>query len=76
MRMTISLPDELKTRMDSVNERVNWSAVAREAFEKRTSHELALEKVNIQRLAITIEGTSPLILRRYVSTCTMGPCIS
>jgi hypothetical protein len=32
MRINISIPDELKTRMDAVDERVNWSAVAREAF--------------------------------------------
>ena len=34
-RTTISLPDELKARMDSISERVNWSEVAADAFKAR-----------------------------------------
>ena len=32
-RTTISVPSELKARMDAVDESVNWSAVACQAFE-------------------------------------------
>jgi hypothetical protein len=32
-RTTISIPDDLKKRMDRVKEPVNWSAIAKEAFE-------------------------------------------
>lgn len=32
MRMNISVPDELKKRMDAVKEEVNWSALACRAF--------------------------------------------
>jgi hypothetical protein len=32
-RTTISVPDDLKKRMDRVKEPVNWSAIATEAFE-------------------------------------------
>jgi hypothetical protein len=34
-RTTISIPAELKARMDAVRESVNWSAVAARAFESR-----------------------------------------
>lgn len=34
VRTTISLPDELKARMDALNEPVNWSAEAAKCFEK------------------------------------------
>ena len=34
-RTTISLPDDLKERMDAVKEPVNWSQVAARAFETR-----------------------------------------
>jgi len=34
VRTTISLPDELKARMDAVEEPVNWSAEAAKCFEK------------------------------------------
>ena len=34
VNMTIKIPDDLKKKMDSFKE-INWSAVAREAFEKQ-----------------------------------------
>ena len=34
VRTTISLPDELKARMDAVGEPVNWSAEAAKCFER------------------------------------------
>lgn len=34
-RITISLPDKLKSRMEEVTESVNWSAVAAAAFENK-----------------------------------------
>ena len=34
VRTTISLPDDLKARMDAVTEQVNWSAEAAKCFEK------------------------------------------
>src|SRR5688572_24842873 len=40
VRTTISLPADLKARMDAVQARVNWSAVAADAFrEKVLDHE-------------------------------------
>ena len=35
MRMNISVPDDLKERMDAVREEVNWSALACRAFETK-----------------------------------------
>jgi hypothetical protein len=35
IRTNISVPRELKARMDAVQERVNWSAVATEAFQAK-----------------------------------------
>jgi hypothetical protein len=35
VRTTITVPPELKARMDTVEEEVNWSAVAAQAFEQR-----------------------------------------
>jgi hypothetical protein len=37
--MNISIPDELKARMDAHGDGVNWSRVAAEAFEKRLNSE-------------------------------------
>lgn len=34
-RMNISIPDELKVRMDDLGESVNWSRIAAQAFERR-----------------------------------------
>jgi len=34
-RMNISLPDELKDRMDALREPVNWSGVAAKAYERK-----------------------------------------
>lgn len=54
-RTTISLPDELKARMDAASEPVNWSQIASLAFEKKLG-EIATRKRNedmddvIQRL--------------------------
>lgn len=42
-RMTITLPPELKKRMDRVKEPVNWSALAADAFTKKLG-ELAAKK--------------------------------
>jgi hypothetical protein len=43
VRTTISIPAELKARMDAVDEDVNWSAVACRAFEQRLG-EIAARK--------------------------------
>lgn len=37
VRTTITIPGELKARMEAVGSRVNWSAVASQAFENRLS---------------------------------------
>ena len=34
VNVTLSIPDDLKTRMDNFAE-INWSAVAREAFDEK-----------------------------------------
>jgi hypothetical protein len=34
-RTTITVPAELKARMNAVDEKVNWSAVASQAFEQK-----------------------------------------
>lgn len=55
MRMNISVPDDLRQRMDAVEDRVNWSALACRAFEQKLG-EVASTKRNktmadvIQRL--------------------------
>src|SRR5262249_23608495 len=43
VRTTISLPPDLKSRMDAVKESVNWSGVAAAAFEAKLK-ELAARK--------------------------------
>ncbi|HEY5789574.1 MAG TPA: hypothetical protein VIX81_03055 [Gammaproteobacteria bacterium] len=63
-RTTISLPDDLKRRMEAVEERVNWSAVATEAFAAklhelgRQRRDLQLEEV-IERLRQTRDREAP-----------------
>ena len=42
-KMTISIPDDLKARMDSVEQRVIWSAVSSAAFETKLG-ELSAER--------------------------------
>jgi len=42
--MTLSLPNELKKRMDEL-EIINWSAVARGAFEEKIREFLLLKKI-------------------------------
>jgi hypothetical protein len=42
VNVTLSIPDELKNKMDSFVE-INWSAVAREAFAEKV-HDLELIK--------------------------------
>ena len=55
-RMTITVPQDVKEQMDQVNENVNWSAVAAEAFrrkvvEVRTRRTKTMTKANlIERL--------------------------
>jgi hypothetical protein len=43
VRTNITIPAELKMRMDAVSHLVNWSAVARQAFEQRLA-EIVTEK--------------------------------
>ena len=45
-RVTVQVPDHLKQRMSELGDRVNWSAVAREAFERRLA-ELSTETRNL-----------------------------
>jgi hypothetical protein len=40
VNMTLSVPSDLRSRMDSFSE-INWSAVAREAFDEKV-HDLEL----------------------------------
>jgi len=60
-RTTISIPDDLKRRMDAVQERINWSAVAAGAFEgklREVTHQrrdLVLADV-VERLRTTRDG--------------------
>jgi len=42
--MSVSVPDELKDRMETMDE-VNWSAVARHAFEERINQMEFLKKI-------------------------------
>lgn len=63
-KMTVYVPDELKSRMDKTKEPVNWSSLACEAFERKLGEiaqrkkEKTMEDV-IQRLkASKLEDTS------------------
>jgi hypothetical protein len=54
-RTTISVPADLKARMDAVEEEINWSAVARQAFETKLAELIRRKAVTdvktvIQRL--------------------------
>lgn len=42
--LSVSIPDDLKSRMD-VMEEVNWSAVARKAFEEKVQEVAFLKKI-------------------------------
>lgn len=45
VRTTISIPEDLRARMDAIAEPVNWSAIACKAFESKVSEVLAKKKV-------------------------------
>ena len=63
-RTTISIPDDLKRRMDRVKEPVNWSAIAAEAFElklgeiARKQKEKTMDTVIARLRASKIQGAS------------------
>jgi hypothetical protein len=57
-RMTISIPQDLKNRMDTVSDPVNWSARAAKAFEEALAEIAAKKEVRkmedvIQRLRVS-----------------------
>ena len=56
--MTLSLPNELKKRMDDL-EIINWSAVAREAFEEKIREFLLLKKIT-DKSTLTEKGALEL----------------
>jgi metal-responsive CopG/Arc/MetJ family transcriptional regulator len=43
--LSVSVPDELKERMDKLDE-INWSAVARKAFEQKIEQIEFLQKIS------------------------------
>lgn len=43
--LSVSVPDELKLRMDHLDE-INWSAVARRAFEEKVKQIEFLQKIS------------------------------
>src|SRR5262249_27213905 len=51
MRMNISIPADLKQRMDAVTEPVNWSAIAADAFRVHL-HKVAARRANIDMKTI------------------------
>ena len=53
-RMTISLPADLHQRMQAAGQEVNWSAVAREAFESEVSRGLQSESGEPMKMTIYI----------------------
>lgn len=56
--MTISIPEHLKVRMDRVGGRVNWSAVARAAFEAKVADLAARERMmTMQDIAMRLRST-------------------
>lgn len=66
-RISVSIPEDLKERMDTVTEPVNWSQVAAQAFEVKLA-EIAAKKVErtmddvAQRLRVSkLEGGSKLV---------------
>lgn len=63
-RTTISIPDDLKKRMDRVKGPINWSAIAAEAFAKKVNAGKPVGSVIVK-----IRGTVPLLLDRFPPFC-------
>lgn len=74
-RMNISLPDELKARMDALKEPVNWSGVAAKAYQEKleeldpTPREVtmaeAVERLRASRAAYVSEPAFEIAADRY-----------
>ncbi len=45
--LSVSIPEELKHKMEKLDE-INWSAVARKAFEEKVSHINLLKKIAVK----------------------------
>lgn len=74
-RTTISIPDDLKKRMDQLEERVNWSRVAALAFESVIDNFPAYQKAaaKAETMLVRIVGTNPLLVSRFPVKRTCCP---
>jgi hypothetical protein len=63
VNVTLSIPSELKKRMDSIQE-INWSAVAREAFDEKIND---LEFIKKFKAKSTLTDVDALKLGKEVS---------
>jgi uncharacterized protein YPO0396 len=61
VRVTISIPEDLKKRMDRTKEDINWSSVAAIAFETRVKEvEQKMQQQSIEKLVIKVRQRTSL----------------
>jgi hypothetical protein len=74
VRANVSLPRGLKARMDAVNEPVNWSAVAAQAFEAKLLELAARKEVgNVEDVIARLKAADELdIKEEYQQGCEAG----
>lgn len=56
-RMSISLPQELRDRMDAVQDSINWSAVAQQGFEEKLSSIARADEPTVAAAIARLRGT-------------------
>jgi post-segregation antitoxin (ccd killing protein) len=61
-RTTISVPRDLKDRMDAVGVAVNWSAVACRAFERRVAEIEKRKAEDWREMSLALRGNTPLVM--------------
>jgi hypothetical protein len=61
VRVTISIPEDLKKRMDRTKEDINWSSIAAAAFDKRVKdEELKMQQQSIEKRIIKLRQRTSL----------------
>jgi hypothetical protein len=65
-RMSITVPAELKARMDQVDADFNWSSVAARAFEREIARRNPVLP-QMETFVIQVNGATPLITNNWES---------
>ncbi len=57
VRLSISVPDELKAKMDKIESRVNWSSVAQTAFNKEITLQKPIEAGDMDQVVERLKAS-------------------